>query len=310
MVKNTFIRFKRYLSKHNPFISKIYVHISKNYFLNIRKLSIEQLKPNLIVIGAQKSGTTSLHKYLNLHPDVFMSNPLKEPGLFLDFKFIQNYLGSINLNVKSENDLLKNYMLQGYKGQRFIGESSTYYTLGKRAQIFEVPAKIKQTNPKTKFIYIIRNPLDRIVSNYLHEKKRELTQLDLNRHVMNENPVLSDNNALSTSLYFSQISYYLTYFKKEQFKIILFENLIKDPFIELNKIFSFLSLPRLKEKPRFKIYNKSRSRETHSKPELLFTEKVYEYLMDFISEDISKLQKLSGLNLDVWDLSKGKWCLD
>ena len=309
MIKKYIKKLVKKYSRYNPFISKSHIHIIKNKFFNIKNLNIEQLKLNLLIIGAQKSGTTSLHNYLNLHPNIFMSHPLKEPGIYLDFVFIKNYLkNSYNINVESQYDLLKNFMLQGYKGERYFGESSSYYTLGERAKIFNVPENIKKNNPNTKFIYIVRNPLYRIVSNYLHEKMRNLTQLDLNHHVMNKNPKLNDNNSLSTSLYFKQISNYIEHFNKEQFKIVLFEKSIRDSHFELNEIFSFLSLPHLNKMKNLKIYNKSKNREIYKQSELLFSEAVYKYLMSFICDDISKFQQFTGINLDVWDLSKRKWC--
>ena len=299
------------LKEINPFVSKKYMYLAKGYYLNISTLRSKKLLPNLIIMGAQKSGTTSLHNYLNIHSDIFMSFPLKEPGLFMDFDFMKEYFDKQGIKVKSKNDLIKNQMLKGYNGQKYFGESSAYYTLGARAERFRIPENIKHANQEMRFIYILRNPLDRIVSAYLHEKRKGLTHLDLNSHVMNDKPVLNDNSSLSTSLYYKQLSSYLSFFDKENFKIVIFEDFINNPVNELHKIFSFLllSVSEVDNNFCFKIYNKSSNKEHHAKKDLLFSEKVYEHLMSYLADDVYKLENFVGGKIKSWDLSKEKWCV-
>jgi len=100
--------------------------LNEDVFFDLAKFEKKRLTPNLIIIGAQKSGTTSLHNYLDQHPDIFMAKPIKEPGYFCDFEFISNYFRNLpnGANFKSRADILKNYMLQGYSGEQYFGESS------------------------------------------------------------------------------------------------------------------------------------------------------------------------------------------
>ena len=86
--------------------------------------------PNLLIIGAQKSGTTSLYHYLKIHPHVFMSNPLKEPGYYWRFDKVKDYFARKGITIESRHDLLANHMLKNYKGEPVFGEASTYYTIG------------------------------------------------------------------------------------------------------------------------------------------------------------------------------------
>ena len=58
-------------------------------------------KFNLLIVGAQKAGTTSLHYALNQHPAIFMTNPIKEPGYFLPFPVMQAYFGKKGIENSS-----------------------------------------------------------------------------------------------------------------------------------------------------------------------------------------------------------------
>ena len=67
-------------------VSRDIVKINKRFLFDkkrFRFLDLSKVKPNLIILGSQKCGTTSLHNYLNEHPDIFMSTPIKEPGYYM-----------------------------------------------------------------------------------------------------------------------------------------------------------------------------------------------------------------------------------
>jgi hypothetical protein len=268
---------------------------------NLTELGKNKIVPNLIVIGAHKSGTTSIHNYLNMHPDIFMSTPIKAPGFFIDIKYIKKGFRKRKIKFKSKNALLKNDMLQGYRGQQIFGESTDYYTWCYNSYIYKIPENIKRINPKMKFIYILRNPLERILSNYLHRKRYDLDIPDLNKYISNTNA------PLLTSLYGLQLNRFLIHFSKKQFKILIFEEFIENPQKSLNEIFEFLSVSTFDKYNKFKIYNKS-NRSSFTDNELLFTVKNYNRLMSLIYKDLDTLESTLGRSLKLWDLSKEKWC--
>ncbi len=277
----------------NPFISLSYIYLYDGYLFNLTELRKNKIVPNLIIIGAHKSGTTSLHNYLNMHPDIFMSTPIKEPGFFIDIKYIEKSF--------SKNALLKNDMLQGYSGQQIFGESTDYYTSRYNSCIYKIPENIKRINPQMKFIYILRNPLERILSSYLHRKRYDLNIPDLNKYISNT------NTPLLTSLYGQQLNRFLIHFSKKQFKILIFEEFIENPQKSLNEIFEFLSVSIFDKYNEFEIYNKS-NRSSFTDNELLFTGENYNRLMFLISKDLKTLESTLGRSLTIWDLSKEKWC--
>ncbi len=116
-------------------------------------------KPNLFIIGAQKCGTTSLHHYLAAHPEIFLSEP-KEPGYFvpeIDYypRDREWYLG----------------LFEGASGHRYVGESSTHYTkLPVYPGVVERIADFVDEAPR--FIYLMRDPIDRAVSHYWHDIRK------------------------------------------------------------------------------------------------------------------------------------------
>ena len=110
-------------------------------------------RPNLFIIGAMKSGTSSLHAYLGTHPSVFMCEP-KEPGYFVE-----------QLNLKRGRGWYSK-LFHGAEGASIRGESSTEYT--KAPMYGGVPQRLAEFNPQAKIIYLMRDPIERSISHYWH----------------------------------------------------------------------------------------------------------------------------------------------
>ena len=174
--------------------------------------------PNLVVLGSQKCATTSLHTALSLHPDIFMSRPIKEPMYFYPFKHTKKFLSNYywTKGVQSQQDLLENYMLDGYSGELYFGESTTGYTYDDRARLLDVPSRMKESGNDIRFIYIVRNPYQRIISFYKHLSKNQewngLSFVDFQKSRAYE-------VAVSTSSYGTQIEPYLDCFSLSNFYI-------------------------------------------------------------------------------------------
>ena len=113
-------------------------------------------RPNLFVIGAMKSGTTSLHNYLNDHPDIFMSQR-KEPNYFVDLS--RSFRSSRGTPVRNETDYLT--LFESAEECSVIGESSTSYA--KMPGYYCDLKKIAKSVPNPIFIYIMRDPIERTV---------------------------------------------------------------------------------------------------------------------------------------------------
>src|SRR5918992_682833 len=110
--------------------------------------------PNLIVIGAQKCGTSALHHYLHLHPDICMSAQ-KELNFFVESKNWSKGLAWYESNFRGKDGKAKIY-----------GEASPDYTGYPAAP--GVPARMHSIVPDAKLILMVRHPVDRIISQYIH----------------------------------------------------------------------------------------------------------------------------------------------
>ena len=261
------------------------------------------VQPNLAVIGAQKSGTTSLYHQLRSHPEIFMSSPVKEPGYFMKSAFILRLFRQMNRSVDSRREALERYMLQGYREQRYFGDASTCYTIGTYSQVHGVPARMRQAKPAMKMIYIVRNPFARIVSNYLHARRANRFDADFRSFVGTSHY----QRALLTSRYWYQLAAYLEYFPKQQIKVVLFEELVRDREAVMHEIYDFLELQsagRVDTEAR----NRSENRSSFDAADLLFPVDTFRAALRVIRPDVRNLEEFLNRELEIWDLRLERWC--
>lgn len=185
-------------------------------------------KVNLFIVGAMKSGTTSLHEYLSEHPRIFMSKE-KEPGYFIE-----------QIYQSRELSWYESLFADANGDELYIGESSTHYT---KLPIYPgVAERIYEYNPEAKIIYIMRDPFDRLISHYWHEVRA--------RHHGGE--ALGLKQAVTTkekykafSNYAMQLKPYLTLFGKENVYTLTFEELVRKPDETVSSVFRWLGLEEL-----------------------------------------------------------------
>jgi sulfotransferase family protein len=177
--------------------------------------------PNLLVIGAKKCATTSLHYYLSLHPQVFMSRQ-KE----LDF------FSHASVWAKGVDW----YKAQFPSTAEICGESSPSYT--NYPFWGGVPERIAALVPDAKLIYLIRDPLERVISDYVHEVVDGREQRTFAEAMRD----LANNRYLSRSLYFMQLEQYLQYFSEQQILVLTQEELYGERQKTLETVFRFLAV--------------------------------------------------------------------
>lgn len=181
-------------------------------------------KPNLFIIGAMKSGTTSLHEYLDTHPQIAMSRE-KEPGYFVEeLALCRGEQWYLNLFDRSDR-------------YRYIGESSTHYT---KLPVYRgVPDRLFRFNPDARLIYVMRNPFDRVVSHYWHAVRNIHHGGEL-RSLLKS--IQEEPEYLAFSDYAMQLEPYFERFGKSCVFTLTFEALIQDPQRELDRIYDWLDL--------------------------------------------------------------------
>jgi hypothetical protein len=260
-------------------------------------------RPNLVIIGAQKSGTTSLYHCLNSHSQIFMTYPIKEPGYFMKQEFIISLFRRLKHPVASRQEVLERYMLKGYRPARYFGDASAYYTFADLAKTHRVPARMKNADPDMRLIYILRSPFARIVSGYLHAHRAKYVQGDFAQFLQTTHY----DNALLTSRYWYQLQNYLQHFGKEQIKVVLFEDFIKSLQSVMDELFRFLELdPEGEVTPELR--NRSENRETFAGGELLFPAEAFRAAKRVIEPEVRRLEDFMQRNLDNWDLREERWC--
>jgi hypothetical protein len=177
--------------------------------------------PNLIIIGGLKCGTTSLHHYLNLHPEIAMSRP-KELNFFVT-----------ELNWPLGRDWYAGHF---DPSARIRGESSPHYT--NRPSFNGVSGRMReQLGSDVRLVYVVRDPIDRMLSHYLHNvgggyEDRSLVD------------ALSDpeSSYVARSRYFFQAEPYLEEFGAESIRIVGREELKADRPGTMRRTFEFLGV--------------------------------------------------------------------
>lgn len=197
--------------------------------------------PNFFIVGAPRAGTTSLYNYLNEISEVFMS-PVKEPGFFIpnDFR---------NFSEKTYLELFENV-----KDEIAIGEATAGY-LGNE----KTPFLIKEKVPNAKIIITLRDPVNRIFSHYLNRLRTGDTKLSFEDAVKQ----YFDNNSsenqikglIKGSLYHNQVQRYFEVFDKNNVKILIFEETIKDTKKAIKEILEFLEIKNSSPKNIDEVFN-------------------------------------------------------
>jgi len=195
-------------------------------------------EPNFMCIGAVKSATTSLFEILKQHPLISISS-FKEPHFF----------DNSNNYKKGKQWYLKSYF-SNIESSQTIGEFTPTY-LSSLAS----PKRILETfGPKIKFVAILRNPIDRAYSHYLHTKRDEyetlsfLEALKLEESRLNEYVAKGDDVSFSrfcyklSGMYSFHLQNYFNIFDKSQFCIVLFDDFVNHRERVIKRILNFLDV--------------------------------------------------------------------
>ncbi|WP_289281978.1 MULTISPECIES: sulfotransferase family protein [unclassified Methylophaga] len=176
-------------------------------------------KPNFIIIGAMKSATSTLHEQLALQPGIFMSTP-KEPNFFSDDDVYQLGLNWYQGLFESANR------------NDICGESSTHYT-----KLPDYPHTLDRMSsylPEIKLVYVIRHPVERLVSHYIHQWSQNVIRDDINTAI-DLFPEL-----INYSLYSMQIIPYIEQYGRENILLVFSEAFRKEPELELARVARFI----------------------------------------------------------------------
>ena len=197
--------------------------------------------PNFLIIGAAKSGTTALHSYLRQHPDVYM--PEKKELSYFSHSITAPAINKLYLEEEIKS--LEEYIcyFSDATTEKAIGEASPMYLYFEIASV-----RINSLIPDCKIIAILRNPIERAYSAYLHavrdwrEPAKDFYEaLDLEKNRINEGWSIL-YHYVNAGLYSHQLERYYEIFPSEKILVLLYDDLLSDPKMVFNDIFSFLGV--------------------------------------------------------------------
>ena len=182
--------------------------------------------PNFLVIGAMKAGTTSLYNYLRAHPQVFMPAE-KAPRFFTAEHNWDRGVGWYEGFFEPAEDAIAR------------GEASVTYSAFPNFR--DVPCRISQTLPDVRFVYLVREPVDRMISHLW----MDVRQGDLERPASVaavERDLLTKPRFVNGSRYRLQVEQYLEFFPRDRLLLVKSEDLRSDREPTLRRVFEFLGV--------------------------------------------------------------------
>jgi len=175
--------------------------------------------PDFAIIGAMKSGTSTLHEQLALRPRFFMSRP-KEPNFFSDDP---NFARGVEWYAS---------LFAGASESQLCGESSTHYT--KLPTHPHAAERLHALLPNARLVYVMRDPVERLVSQYLHEWSTRAIEGDV------ADVVETHERFVAYSCYARQLEPYLARFGTSRVLPVFFERMVAEPEAELARVCRFL----------------------------------------------------------------------
>jgi hypothetical protein len=182
--------------------------------------------PDFLVIGAAKSGTTSLYHYLKQHPEIFLPK-IKEINFFA---YDPINPGKRKYWAKTIDEYKKFY--KGSSGFKSRGEVSPSYMNSSVA-----PQKIYSFIPDAKIIAVLRNPVDRAFSRYM-------MSLRMGKKMKSFEEVINDKNTLviQEGNYYDRLIPYYEIFPRGRIKIFIFEKMQNNMNGFFKELFTFLGV--------------------------------------------------------------------
>jgi len=204
---------------------------------------VKEIWPTFLIVGATKSGTSSLYTYLKNTSGVYMSEK-KEPNYFID-------------NMKSKNGYDKSGYLQLFenvKNEKAIGEASTTYLVDPSSA-----ECIHDKIPNAKIIILLRDPVERAFSHYLmftsyNKEDKPFHEIFL-EDFKSTFHMKSKKDYLKRGLYSEQVKRYVEIFGKENVGIWFFEELKKDSRMVVEQVLKFLDVDSPVPDNVSKVYN-------------------------------------------------------
>lgn len=249
----------------------------------------QTLTPSFFILGVQKGGTSTLHKYLSESDELFF--PFKKELHFFDAYYSKG--------MKWYHD---KFIAPAGKQYKHAGEATPYYFFHP-----EIPKRIYKEFPTAKFVILFRNPIERAFSHYQMSVRRELENRSFDEAINNEARYIRwqrfkmrwnkkfnlkhvEKSYISRGFYGKQLGRWLKLFPRESFLFLKSEDFFTNPQPLVNKVCDFLDIKSINisepEVVNAGNYNEELTNETIAKLKKLYT------------PDIQELEKLTELKFE------------
>ena len=194
--------------------------------------------PGFLGVGTQKGGTTYLYELLKRHPQVFLAEPKEQHFFSLHWQRGPDWYGNQFASAKADH---------------LCGEITPYYLFHP-----EAPARIHSLLPNVKLIVLLRDPVERALSQYFHSRRLGLDHMDLEEAFAAETGRLKNSTEtlkhglshlshqqhsyVSRSRYEEQLRRFDRYFNSDQILLLKSEDLFSNPASIMARIIKFLGL--------------------------------------------------------------------
>jgi hypothetical protein len=289
--------------------------------------------PNFFIVGAARSGTTSLDRYLSQHPEIFITSR-KDAHFFASEHFPCTGPGDEVMKRKVMLDKAEYAQLfAGVTGEKAVGESSAFYLC-----LPGTAERIAQAVPDAKIIMMLRDPADRAYSAYMLLIRDGRETFSFEEGLSREEERKQQGFEpmwwyKELGLYYSQVKRYLEVFGTERVKVLLYEEFYADPGQALREIFAFLGVREdvnINTSVRYNAAGVPKSRRLHTllyklidnpnalakhvKPALawkamskfllrpvpMMNPQINAQLKTYFTEDVGKLEELLCQDLSCW----------
>ncbi|MEM9907106.1 MAG: sulfotransferase, partial [Cyanobacteria bacterium P01_D01_bin.44] len=192
--------------------------------------------PTFLIIGVQKSGTTSIYNYLKRHPQIFMS-PVKETNFF-EREWTQE-LPEVLARRKTPINTLADYtqLFVGATDEIALGEASPNYMFHHQRSVELIHAQI----PDAKLIAVLRNPVERAYSDYLMNVRDAVGKQ--HRSLAEQVKTRGESSyVLLKGKYTDSIQHFIDVFGADQVQVFLYDDLRKDAIAFMQQMYEFIGV--------------------------------------------------------------------
>lgn len=190
----------------------------------------DKLGPDFIIIGTWKSGTTSLHHYLERNPEICMA-PVE-----VNYFSVPSHRPGQQRPKKGNLQWYRDTFFSHCNESLIIGEKSPSYLWGRK-----VPEKVRRNYPNVKLVVLLRNPVDRLHSHWWMDICKGRYNITLEQYVKQV------ESKYRSGFYAEQLKRWFKYFPREHFLFLSSEEFFDDNKRVLSQILNFVgSSPNMK----------------------------------------------------------------